>query len=38
MEIEQIIKRIDEVHKLNRTTEGLLLVGTAILFACGIKT
>ena len=36
MDIEQIIKRIDEVHKQNRTTEILLLVGTAVLFACGI--
>jgi len=36
MDIEQIIKRVDEVHKQNRTTEILLLVGTALLFACGI--
>lgn len=36
MDIEQIIKRIDEVHKQNRTTEILLLAATAILFACGI--
>ena len=36
MEIEQIIKRIDDVHKQNRTTEILLLVGTSVLFLCGI--
>ena len=36
MDIEQIIKRIDDVHKQNRTTEILLLVGTATLFVCGI--
>ena len=37
MDIEQIIKRIDEVHKQNRTTEILLLIGTATLFVCGIS-
>lgn len=36
MEIDQIIKRIDEVHKQNRNTEILLLAGTSILFICGI--
>jgi hypothetical protein len=36
MEIEQIIKRIDEVHKQNQTAEVLLLVGTSVLFLCGI--
>lgn len=36
MDIDQIIKRIDEVHKQNRTTEILLLVGTGTLFVCGI--
>ncbi|WP_109699671.1 hypothetical protein [Chitinophaga deserti] len=36
MDIDQIIKRIDEVHKQNRTTEILLLLGTAALFLCGI--
>jgi len=36
MDIEQIIKRIDEVHDQNRTTEILLLIGTGILFCCGI--
>ncbi|WP_320110329.1 hypothetical protein [Draconibacterium orientale] len=36
MEIEQILERVDEVHKQNRTTEILLLVGTSILFLCGI--
>lgn len=36
MNIDNIIKRIDEVHRQNRTTEVLLLVGTTILFICGI--
>jgi len=36
MEIEQILERVDDVHKQNRTTEILLLVGTSILFLCGI--
>lgn len=36
MDLEQIIKRIDEVHKQNKTTEILLLVGTSLLFLCGI--
>ncbi len=36
MDLEQIMERIDEVHKQNKTTEILLLVGTSILFLCGI--
>lgn len=36
MDIEQILERVDEVHKQNRTTEILLLIGTSILFLCGI--
>lgn len=36
MDIDQIIIRIDEVHKQNRTTEILLLIGTSLLFLCGI--
>lgn len=36
MNVEQILARIDEVHKQNRTTEILLLVGTSALFLCGI--
>ncbi|QEC52155.1 hypothetical protein EDD80_1062 [Anseongella ginsenosidimutans] len=36
MDLAQIIKRIDEVHKRNRNTEMLLLIGTSLLFACGI--
>ena len=36
MDFEQILSRVDEVHKQNRTTEVLLLVGTAVLFLCGI--
>jgi len=36
MEFEQILKRVDEVHKQNRTTEILLLIGTSVLFLCGI--
>jgi hypothetical protein len=36
MEFEQILKRVDEVHKQNRTTEILLLIGTSALFLCGI--
>jgi hypothetical protein len=36
MEIEQILERVDEVHKQNRTTEILLLIGTSVLFLCGI--
>lgn len=36
MDLDQIIKRIDEVHKQNRTTEILLLIGTSVLFLCGI--
>lgn len=36
MDLSQIISRIDEVHKQNKTTETLLLVGTSVLFLCGI--
>lgn len=36
MDMDQIIKRIDEVHKQNRNTETLLLIGTSVLFLCGI--
>src|SRR3546814_7153188 len=36
MDLDQIIKRIDDVHKRNRVTEVLLLVLTSLLFACGI--
>ena len=36
MDIGQILERVDEVHKQNRTTEVLLLIGTSILFLCGI--
>ena len=36
MEIEQILERVDEVHKQNKTTEVLLLIGTSILFLSGI--
>ncbi|MFS8617227.1 MAG: hypothetical protein FWJ85_10405 [Solitalea sp.] len=36
MDLKQIIKRIDDVHKRNRITEILLLIGTSLLFACGI--
>lgn len=36
MDLEQIIKRIDDVHRRNRITEVLLLIGTSLLFACGI--
>jgi hypothetical protein len=36
MDLDQIITRIDEVHKQNKTTENLLLLGTSVLFICGI--
>lgn len=36
MDFEQILSRVDEVHKQNRTTEVLLLIGTAVLFLCGV--
>lgn len=36
MDLSQIILRIDEVLKQNKTTETLLLVGTSLLFICGI--
>lgn len=36
MDIDQIVRRIDEVHGQNRTTEIMLLIGTSILFLCGI--
>lgn len=36
MDIQSIVKRIDDVHRRNRTTETVLLIGTSVLFACGI--
>jgi len=36
MDLDQIIKRIYEVHRQNRTTEILLIIGTSALFLCGI--
>jgi len=36
MDLADVIKRIDLVHRQNRVTEYLLLAGTTLLFLCGI--